>query len=215
MVDFRWLIPPVASAPGYVAARKGGLSCICSVKANVYVDGFNLYYGLKYYSKRGRQYKWLDLAAFCQRILPRDTVDRIHYFTALVVPPPWDPLMGQRQQTYLRALQTLPSVSIHYGRFLQTYPRMPLRYPPAGTPTTVEVIKWEEKGSDVNLATVMLCEAFAGDYELAVIISNDSDLVMPIEVVRKQLGRASRRPESPPEDKWRHSQSGNVLQANR
>jgi len=53
----------------------------------------------------------------------------------------------------------------------------------------VEVVKTEEKGSDVNLATRLLCDGFAGDYDIAVIISNDSDLCMPIEVVRKQLKR--------------------------
>ena len=46
----------------------------------------------------------------------------------------------------------------------------------------------EEKGSDANLATLVLCDGFAKDYELAVIISNDSDLKLPSEVVPQQLG---------------------------
>jgi hypothetical protein len=45
----------------------------------------------------------------------------------------------------------------------------------------------EEKGSDVNLATYLLCDGFDADYEQAVIISNDSDLALPIQMVRSKL----------------------------
>ena len=45
---------------------------------NVYIDGFNLYYGLL----KGTSYKWLDLERFCDQLLPRNTVQKIYYFTA-------------------------------------------------------------------------------------------------------------------------------------
>lgn len=47
----------------------------------------------------------------------------------------------------------------------------------------------EEKGSDVNLALHMLYDGFTGDYEMAVIISNDSDLAEPVRMVNKMLGK--------------------------
>ncbi|EUA68538.1 hypothetical protein I541_5545 [Mycobacteroides abscessus] len=47
------------------------------------------------------------------------TINRIRYFTAKVTPTPNDPDIGNRQQVYLRALRTLPSVSIHEGHFLR------------------------------------------------------------------------------------------------
>ena len=50
------------------------------------------------------------------------------------------------------------------------------------------VIRTEEKGSDVNIATHLLNDAYQNDYEVAVIISNDSDLVEPVKIVRGQLG---------------------------
>jgi hypothetical protein len=50
------------------------------------------------------------------------------------------------------------------------------------------VVKTEEKGSDVNLATYLLVDAFKKDCEVAIVISNDSDLKSPIEFVRGQLG---------------------------
>lgn len=51
------------------------------------------------------------------------------------------------------------------------------------------VIKTEEKGSDVNLATELLVDAFNDDFEIAIIVSNDSDLLMPIQVVTRMMGK--------------------------
>lgn len=69
---------------------------------------------------------------------------------------------------------------------------MPLANPPTDGPRTVEVIKREEKGSDVNIATYLLVDGFLvdgfdHDYECAVIVSNDSDLLEPVRVVRNRL----------------------------
>lgn len=51
----------------------------------------------------------------------------------------------------------------------------------------MEVWETEEKGSDVNLAAYLLKDAFDGDYEQALVVSNDSDLVLPIKMVRDEL----------------------------
>ena len=65
---------------------------------------------------------------------------------------------------------------------------MPVANPHVSGPTTVEVVKTEEKGSDVSLASYLLLDGFHRDYETAVIVSNDSDLVTPIELVQEDLG---------------------------
>src|SRR5205823_1916940 len=90
-------------------------------------------------------------------------------------------------QVYLRALETIPDLSIHYGHYLSHVTRMPLAQPSRGA-RTVEVVKTEEKGSDVNLATYLLLDAFKEDCDVAVVISNDSDLKLPIEVAQRELG---------------------------
>lgn len=79
---------------------------------------------------------------------------------------------------------------MHYGSFLTNAVRLPLANPMPGLPRTVEVLRTEEKGSDVNLATYLLVDGFRRDYEAAVVISNDSDLKAPIEAVRTDLGLA-------------------------
>ena len=58
---------------------------------------------------------------------------------------------------------------------------------PATGPRTVEVLDTEEKGSDVNLATYLLLDGFVNDYEMAVVISNDSDLKLPIKMAKTKL----------------------------
>lgn len=153
------------------------------MRTNVYVDGFNLYYGCL----RNSPYKWLDLPALCRRLLPKDNIQRIRYFTARVAART-DPQSPARQQVYLRALACDPRVTFHYGHFL-THPTTMRRVKThKGQKPWVQVIKTEEKGSDVNLATLLLLDAFEKDCEVAVVISNDSDLKLPIEVARHELG---------------------------
>ena len=92
-----------------------------------------------------------------------------------------------RQATYLRALRTLPNVTIHLGHFLTSGVSMPLVQPPATGPKTVKVTKTEEKGSDVNLATYLIIDAMRGDCHVAAVVSNDSDLCEPIRIVQQEL----------------------------
>lgn len=153
------------------------------MRINVYVDAFNLYYRCI----KGTPHKWLDLGKLCALLLPNHDVHKIRYFTARVEARPGDPQQQQRQQIYLRALATVPHLSIHYGSFLTNTRRLPLAKPNPGGPRTVEVLRTEEKGSDVNLATFLLVDGFKGDYEAAAVISNDSDLKEPIEAVRREL----------------------------
>jgi NYN domain-containing protein len=82
---------------------------------------------------------------------------------------------------------TIPNVSIHFGHYLTHQTMMRLAQPPARGSAYVRVLKTEEKGSDVNLASLMLLDAFRSDCEVAVVVSNDSDLCLPIEIARHEL----------------------------
>lgn len=153
-------------------------------KTIVYVDGFNFYYG----AVKGTPHKWLDFEALCRRLLPNDDIIKIRYFTARISSQPNDPRQVNRQETYLRALATLPLVEIHYGRFVTRTVRMPLANPPKVGPQTVEVRRTEEKGSDVNLAAFLLRDAFQGQCDTAVVISNDSDLAEAVRLAQTDGG---------------------------
>ncbi len=147
-----------------------------------YVDGFNLYYGIRRFGNA----KWLNIEALIRAYLDgADTLERIHYFTARVKGSPGSPDSPVRQQVYLRALQTLPSVQIHYGHFTRWRKTMPLvdtiiHLKPE--PDRAAVWKVEEKGSDVALGARLVADAYEQNFDVALVVSNDTDLCPPIEI---------------------------------
>ncbi len=157
---------------------------------NVYIDGFNLFNG----AVKGTTYKWLDLGAMCGTLLPGHTVNKIRYFTAKVLPFAHKPQAPQKQQMYLRALMTLPKVIIHQEGYFSSnavlLPQFPFAYRRANKgPQCVQVQRMEEKRTDVDLATHLLVDGFENDFEHAVVISNDSDLCLPIVMVTTKFGK--------------------------
>lgn len=146
----------------------------------VYVDGFNLYYG----AVKDTSYKWLDLGRMCDLLLPPNDIQCIKYFTAHVTARPNDPAQPTRQDTYLRALRTIPNLEIIFGHFLSNKVTLPR----ADGMGFERVIKTEEKGSDVNIATHFLRDAFQAKFDIGVLVTNDSDLVEPIRIVSQELG---------------------------
>lgn len=158
--------------------------------ASVYIDGLNLYRRLLQGYPAD---KWLDVEALAQQLLPEYEITRVRYFTAIIKAAPGkDPSSPQRQQVYLRALDSLPRTTIHLGKF-RIDKRVMILHPteldPTGLPRTVTVKKMEEKGSDVALASHLLLDAFTGDSDLYAVLSNDSDLVTPLRMARHELGR--------------------------
>ena len=167
-------------------------------RARVYIDGFNLYYG----ALRGTAYKWLDLEAWCARLLPGYVVDEILYCTARVTAMPSNPGVDVRQQAYLRALATQPRVKVVEGMFKVNPTRAPRRPDPRCSccqqmppgcdccaAHVVPIIKTEEKGSDVNLAVAMVRDGFQDAFDTAVVVSEDSDLQGAIDVIRTDLAK--------------------------
>ena len=199
------------------------------MRTRVYVDGFNLYYG----ALKGTPFKWLDPVRLATLLLPGVCmIDCVRYFTARISGLT-DPAAPARQQTYLKALDTLPEIELHYGRFLAKNTWRPLTnlpvaerridaprpailpagdhpvrgarrqtlpvgsYPgarmgragrhralaPLPDALVAEFHTMEEKGSDVNLATHLLNDAWQGLFDTAMVVSNDTDLVTPIRMV--------------------------------
>lgn len=150
--------------------------------ANVYIDGFNLYYG----ALKKTPYKWLDIAKLAQALLSADTVQELHYFTARVSSRPYNPTAAHDQGLYIRALKTIPNLHIKYGNFLTH--SVPMYLTDVTPAQRVWVDKTEEKGSDVNLASHLLRDAYTQRFEVAVLITNDSDLAEPVRTVAQEIG---------------------------
>ena len=138
-----------------------------------YVDGFNLYYGLK--ASRWRRYYWLNMWELIRSLLrPTQRLLGVKYFTARISAPKEK---VKRQSTYLEALGTLAGVQIFYGKYLLTE-RLCRR---CGFADRVP----SEKMTDVNIAVELMKDAFQDAFDTALLVSADSDLTAPVATVRE------------------------------
>ncbi len=150
------------------------------MKLYIYIDGFNLYYGCL----KDSPFRWLDVNRMSQFLFPNDEIVKIKYFTAPIkVRISDDPDKPSRQQIYFRALRTIPNLEIIEGTFLCHKVSMKL----ANKDGYALVLKSEEKGTDVNIASHLINDAHKKLFVKAVVISNDSDLVTPIRMVTEEL----------------------------
>ncbi|MEN9621122.1 MAG: hypothetical protein RL499_1315 [Actinomycetota bacterium] len=159
------------------------------LRAVIYVDGFNLY---RQKLEHHPDTKWLDLQRMSELLLPTHDIVGIEYFTALVKPAlGTDSKAPIRQQTYLRALASLPTLRQHFGQFRhdsRRLPVIPIELDEKGLPRHVKVRKTEEKGSDVNLAARMVVDASRDRADAYVLVSNDSDFADMLGLLRNELG---------------------------
>jgi hypothetical protein len=168
------------------------------MKTIVYVDGFNLYYRML---KERPQYKWLNPLQLAIEVLdPVNHITKLWYFTAHVSARV-DPDAPARQRVYLDALDTVPEIEAKFGKFLvkkrwaglvlpDLDPAKPRAKPPFQPwPAVVRIWRTDEKGSDVNLATQLLIDSFKDNYEVAVVVTNDTDLVEPIRFATQEMNK--------------------------
>lgn len=185
------------------------------MKVGVYVDAYNLYYGMRGHCGRGTAgWRWLDVRALATSLCgwQRAYIHRVVYCTARVDPSD-SPSAYTDQDLYLKALREHRAVDvIELGRYVARAKKAPLATQSSGggvqvlTPSGAE--SWsgipvhsasasngaamllatvrvrEEKGSDVNVATHLLADIFTKEVEAAIVISNDSDLALPLEIAR-------------------------------
>lgn len=196
-----------------VAADTGGFGgapdTLPRAQTIVYVDALNFYYG----ALKGTRDRWLDLEAFALRLVPKDDVIRIKYFTAKVIDRFPGDRTGERPQAYLRAVRTNLLVDIHLGHFRSDIKWRTLAdsrfdvselFSPPFRPTwlirrmwrdqvkrrtepvtSARVVIHEEKGSDVNLGVNLVFDAAAGTCQKALVISNDADLEEAVRLARR------------------------------
>ena len=144
-------------------------------RVTTYVDGFNLYYGLR--SKNWQRYYWLDLHRLAENLLlPNQELAVVRYFTAVVFAEADDPDKPLRQKTYLEALSTLSDVHVHYGYHVSTRRSCPF----CGSVWRT----YEEKATDVNISVELLGDAQDDKFDTAIIISGDGDLAGPVSAIR-------------------------------
>jgi uncharacterized LabA/DUF88 family protein len=148
----------------------------------VYIDGFNLYYGMK--NKYGRRYHWLDVVHLARRLRPRDDVVVVRYFSAIVKD---EPVAAENQHHYLDALRTQNGslVDIRLGRFRVRGIGICRRCrQPYTCACPREYRSYEEKETDVALGAMMVADAARGVCDTTMLISADTDLAPALAAVR-------------------------------
>ncbi len=153
------------------------------VKAIGFIDGFNVYHALVQENERRQRpyakYRWIDYWRLTEQFLhDDDTLEAVYYFTAYIA---WKSPSGKRKKARHRkfiAAQRNSGMDVILGRF-----RPVTRDCKAKCRETYKT--YEEKRTDVNIAVKMMELAFKGEYEKAILISADSDLIPAIQAVRR------------------------------
>jgi uncharacterized LabA/DUF88 family protein len=150
-----------------------------------YIDGFNLYHGLR--DAGYRSLYWLDMTALARNLLkPDQELVFTKYFTARIAgPKPADSPAKQqrlydkrlRQNAFLDVLNTVENLKIYEGHYLAK-----------DCSCRVCGARWtthEEKMTYVRIATELLTDAFQNAFDVALLISADSDLTPPALALRE------------------------------
>ena len=138
----------------------------------VYVDGFNFYYGLK--KMEWERYYWLDMVKFFESFMrPNQELVAVKYFSAKVA----DLEKSKRQDAFFQANKENMKFRLVLGKYLKK---------------EIECFKchniihtYEEKESDVRIATQIIADAYQKNCEVAIVVSADSDLVPAIELAQE------------------------------
>ena len=150
-----------------------------------YIDGYNLYFGmLDEATRRGSRaepnasyyrHMWLDIQGLAESLLrPNQELISVKYFTS---PISTGKGKQERQNAYLDALRTKSKVEIIFGRFQPDRKECDHCGHPAYHP--------QEKKTDVNIATHLICDAIENRYDTALLVTGDSDLVPALEAVKR------------------------------
>ncbi len=131
----------------------------------VFIDGNNLYHGLKHNIKNTR----IDIEKFSNTIIGDRRLVRTYYYNALLDHNEF-PEDFKNQKKFLDSLKRTPNLSIKLGRLEK------------------KGSIYIEKGVEINLAVDILTLAFKGSFDTCVIVTGDADYVNLVREV-KSLGK--------------------------
>ena len=142
----------------------------------VYIDGFNFYFGLKSISRGDASWKkfyWLDIVAFFERMmLPNQQLVEVIYFSAR----PHDINASKRQDLLFSANKLNPKFKLILGKYLKK---------DIGCRSCGNVIStFEEKETDVRIATQLVNDVYKEKCDISIIVSADSDIIPAVELIR-------------------------------
>lgn len=150
-------------------------------RTSFYIDGFNFYYGIKRSAKAdGKWYNayWIDLVKlFSGFISQNDTIEKIVYFTA----SPLSAGKNQRQSAFLNANKVINGnkFEVIRGKYLEKHIICPY--------CNGDISRPEEKKTDVNISVRMINDCIHNNTDKVVLVSADTDLIPPLELIKKDF----------------------------
>lgn len=159
---------PVGLCHRGLCLKEGGLT-----RASFFYDGFNLYHSIE---KLPKKYRWLNLKKLSECFITKqEQLSQIYYFSALAF---WNTEKVRRHERYIKALESVGVIPV-LGKFKKIQRHCTIchqKYP-----------AHEEKQTDVNIAIQLLKSAFLDSFDIAYIVSGDSDLIPSIQSVKAQF----------------------------
>lgn len=143
------------------------------MKTAVYVDGFNLYYGMA----RPLNCKWVNLQELFEKQFSSEEIHKISFFEALISGP-----TRRNQEAYVSALESLGKVHVVLGE-MKGKPRK-CRVLECCHEGTRQWQDYEEKHTDVSIAISMVDDAHRGKYEKLILVTADTDLVPAVRMAK-------------------------------
>ncbi len=148
-------------------------------RVTFYIDGFNFYFGLKRTKKvdsEWRKFYWLDIVKLFESFIgPNQVLEKVVYFTA----SPLSPQKNSRQSAFLNANKLLNGdrFEIIRGKYLDKHITCPY--------CNGDISRPEEKKTDVNISIRMIEDCVLGKTDIVSLVSADSDLVPPMEMIQR------------------------------
>ncbi len=150
-------------------------------RVTFYIDGFNFYFGLKRTKKIDpdwRKYYWIDMVKLCESFLGENQIlAKVIYFTA----SPLSPQKNSRQSAFLNANRLINGdrFEIVRGKYLEKHLICPY--------CKGDICRPEEKKTDVNISIRMIEDCVMSKTDCISLISADSDLVPPLELIQRRF----------------------------
>ena len=130
----------------------------------IFIDGSNLYHSLKGYFKRTN----VDIGKFSHKLLEKRRLIRIYYYNARIGRKE-EPERYRNQQAFFDSVSSIPYCELRLGRLV--YVNWP------NTPPF-------EKGIDIQLTTDLLTHSYKDNYDVAILVTGDSDYVGALQAVK-------------------------------
>lgn len=141
------------------------------MRVGVYIDGFNAYHAIVALNEP--RLKWLNYWSIAEALARDGTVERVAFYTAL---SPWSPEKRMRHTNYIAALR---ATGVDVIESIFTRPRKWC------AKQKKHCKNYEEKQTDVAIATDILTDCFEDRVDKVLLVTADSDQIPLVRRVRK------------------------------